>query len=836
MGRTADRGALTSAASRLRLAERLIEDRRTDEAAALLRDLSDVGDGATAVGLAALALAQGHVAEAARGAHAALAMGPLPARLLVSAATALAPTDPDAADAALAGAIAAADPDIELRLARARLAEARGRTDLAADHWRCALDLADGSVEARLGLIRSLRAEGRLAEAERLGRLSLGGMTKDPRPALELARIAHEAGDPVEAECRWHTALLFHPGHDQAVLGLSRTLTGQHRFAEARALLEGLAARDRERHEPLAALVRTLLVEGDLDAAAASAAALAALSPRNHTDRLLLGEVREAASDFGGAAEIYRSALAGAPRDHAAELALARLAARQGDMETARDLFTATLRTQPGQLDALTGLSGVLAELGLAEEADAIAVEATRHAPNQPRTHLARAVAAETTGRLNAARLALLEARSILPWRVEPLLELARLALRHGQREAIAERGASLIAGHARHLAARLVAFDCAMAGAGLDQARAIIAPLAEELPRHREVERRLARLDWHDEAVEPARARWRRITQHDIRIHGGPDPIERLDRHPLPSADGEIRVLLLVRNERVRLPWLLDYYRGLGASRFLILDNGSDDGTGEWLLGQRNDVHVFRTEASFAASGAGMRWINRVLDEHGCGAWCLTIDADEMLVYPGVERARLPELVAYLDGAGAEAMAAPMLDLYADAPLDAVRYQPGQSLIEAFPWFDGTGYVRRDSNDFPYFRLHGGVRARLYHDHAGAGPVLQKVPLIRWREDIKYTSSKHTAFPCRLADVSGVLLHFKYLPQFADQVRAEVRRGQHYLGAREYRTYQRRLDDGAPLSPAGPESRRYRDSRQLVELGLMSTSPAYERHVDRTG
>ena len=84
-------------------------------------------------------------------------------------------------------------------------------------------------------------------------------------------------------------------------------------------------------------------------------------------------------------------------------MALARLAARQGDLGTARELFAATLGAHPGQLDALIGLTGVLAELGLADEADAIAVEATRRAPNQPRTHLARANAAETTGRLNSA-------------------------------------------------------------------------------------------------------------------------------------------------------------------------------------------------------------------------------------------------------------------------------------------------------------------------------------------------------------------------------------------------------------------------------------------------
>lgn len=804
------------AAARLRLAQRLIDDGLADEAAILLRDLPADGDPATRVGKAALALAQGRVAEAAGGARAALTLAPLPPPLLVSAAATLAEAgDPEAADSALAAAIGAGDMAVELRLARARLAEQRGRTDLAVEHWRRVLDLDEGP-EAKLGLIRALRSEARFAEAGRVCRLLLAALPKDPRPAAELARIAQDASDPVEAESRWHAALLAHPGQEPLVLGLARSLVAQHRFADGRALLEGLIGSEPDRTAPRTALVRLSLAEGDLAAAERDAAGL------------LLGEVHEAAGDFAAAARVYAEA-AGEP---GVLLASARLAARQGDLDRAQEAFTAILATAPGDVDARIGLAEVLAGAGHDAEAVAMAAEAMNLAPNRPRAHLARAAVAETAGRLDDARLALLEARAAMPWRVEPLLHLAQLALRHGERDAIAERGAALVTSHPRHLGARLTAFDCAMAGGRVDEARRLMAPLAVELPRHREVERRLARLDWQDGAVEPARARWHRITAHDRRIHGEEDPIERLDGHPLPAPAGEVRVFMLVRNERVRLPWLLNHYRALGTGRFLIIDNGSDDGTTEWLLAQGPDVHLFHTEASFARSGAGMRWINRLLDEHGCGAWCLTIDADEVLVYPGSEAVPLPKLVAYLDAAGAEAMAAPMLDLYAEAPLEAVRYAPGESLIEAFPWFDASGYVRRDSNDFPYFRLHGGARARLFHSHAAAGPVLQKVPLIRWQAGIKYTSSKHTAFPCRLADVAGALLHFKYLPDFAEQVRAEVARGQHYQGAKEYRVYQRRLAGGGALSPLGPTSHRYRDSRQLVELGLIATSPAYESHV----
>jgi tetratricopeptide (TPR) repeat protein len=523
---------------------------------------------------------------------------------------------------------------------------------------------------------------------------------------------------------------------------------------------------------------------------------------------------------------------------HAPEpvLVAAELALRLGDLAAARGRFEAVLARDASRLEAELGLAAVLAELGLGDEAQAAIGRALALAPNQPGVHLRRAQVAETLGRLEAARMALLEARSAMPHREEPLAQLVQLALRHGQTEAAARNAAALLAAHPRSLDARLAGFDAAMARGAVEEAQAILATLASELDGHREVQRRLARLDWLDGAIARARRRWAQITRFDARLHGGPDAVARMDQHPLPPPEGELRAFLLVRNERARLPWLLDHYRRQGVDRFLVLDNDSDDGTREWLLGQGPDVHLFHTTASFATSGAGMRWTNRLLDEHGAGAWCLTIDADEVLVYPHAESLPLKGLTAWLDAVDAEAFVAPMIDMYAEAPLDEVAYEPCQSLIEAFPWFDATGYVRRDSNDFPYFRLLGGARARVFHDTPSAGPVLQKVPLIRWSPEIKYTSSKHTAFPCRLAEVTGALLHFKYLPDFAANVRAEVARGQHYLGGKEYRSYLRRLEQGQSLSLMSPTSCRYRNSAQLVELGLIQTSSRFESHARDAG
>jgi Flp pilus assembly protein TadD len=205
----------------------------------------------------------------------------------------------------LAAAIDAGDAELELRGARARLAERRGRTDLALRHWQRVLAVAPEHAETRLGIVRALRGEGRFAEAEARCRLLLASVPKDPRPFVEQARIAHDGGDPVEAESRWHGALLAHPGNATALLGLAQALAAQHRFGDACRLLEGLAHDGRAGHDALAALARTHLADGDLGAADRRVRQLLALEPERIAYRLLLGWLLEARSEHGQAGELY---------------------------------------------------------------------------------------------------------------------------------------------------------------------------------------------------------------------------------------------------------------------------------------------------------------------------------------------------------------------------------------------------------------------------------------------------------------------------------------------------------------------------------------------------
>ncbi len=297
---------------------------------------------------------------------------------------------------------------------------------------------------------------------------------------------------------------------------------------------------------------------------------------------------------------------------------------------------------------------------------------------------------------------------------------------------------------------------------------------------------------------------------------------MQRLDDHPIPSTGGEIRAFLVVRNEALRLPDTLSHHRALGVSRFFVVDNGSSDGTVDFLLSQP-DVHLFSTADSFAASKFGMDWIHGLLDAHGDGQWTLIIDADELLVFPGFESVALPRVCDHLGRLGAQGLFCMLLDMYPDGPLKNVGYRAGDSLIKACPWFDPAPYRTVQAGAFPHVQLYGGVRERVFGFSGAVTPTVSKVPLVKWHRGMRFLNCTHALTPIALAQMTGALLHFKFLDDFHDRAITEAARGEHYAGGQEYRIYAQLLARNPALSLRNQNSVRLESSRQLVELGLMA-------------
>ncbi len=303
-----------------------------------------------------------------------------------------------------------------------------------------------------------------------------------------------------------------------------------------------------------------------------------------------------------------------------------------------------------------------------------------------------------------------------------------------------------------------------------------------------------------------------------------------KLTRRHLSTRTSALRLFGVFRNENLRLPYFFRYYRDLGVNEFVIADNGSVDGTLEWLL-EQPDAHVFAARGSYLQSNCGSQWLEYFLKEFGCGAWCVVADGDELFKFPHCESRSLRQLTYFLESRGESAVFALLLDMYPNSTFDDIRYERGMDPLRLCQYFDDDSHFLWKTSDFhsdesrvgefPHF-YQGGMRHRVL----GVTPCLNKIPLLKYDRGVKLFIGAHFVEGVKISRLRGVVLHFKFLQDFSHRVREEAKREEHYKRGAQYKDYARALSQNRLVNPYYSRSQRFRNSHQLMNLGLMR-SPA---------
>ena len=273
-------------------------------------------------------------------------------------------------------------------------------------------------------------------------------------------------------------------------------------------------------------------------------------------------------------------------------------------------------------------------------------------------------------------------------------------------------------------------------------------------------------------------RLRRKRAKIRAFRKHFSLNPvINRTDR----IKPGDVLLFSTMRDEHIRLPYFLRYYREQG--------------------------------------------------KYGHGHWTLVVDPDEFFIYPFCDTRPIRALTDWLDTSQVKSFGAMLLDMYPKGRIDAVPYQPGQNPIEIAAWFDPGNYIIEKNKFYGNLWIQGGPRARVFFpDNPKKAPALNKTPLVRWDRRYAYESSTHMILPRGLnltydewggEKASGILLHAKFLDTFTVKAAEELTRRQHYSGSVEYKAYAELVKDNPELWCKWSE--KYINWRQLEILGLMS-------------
>jgi len=294
------------------------------------------------------------------------------------------------------------------------------------------------------------------------------------------------------------------------------------------------------------------------------------------------------------------------------------------------------------------------------------------------------------------------------------------------------------------------------------------------------------------------------------------------------------IKAVFCVRNEKFRLPYFLEYYRKLGVNEFFAIDNNSDDDTQSYLL-EQPDVHVFHTEASYKESNAGRDWTSEIANRYCDGCWCLTLDVDEYLIYPFCEQVDLNLFTQYLEKWGYEGLFSVFLDFYSRTALSQTTYEQGDSPFDVCSYFDtAQSYNVFETSNFPFLQIKGGIRQRKFWDSndVRSGPSMRKLVLVKWQSGFEYLHSTHSCTAIRLADITGVLAHFKFLSHFREYSKAEVARNERVANSADWKVYSEALEKDDINFFDERLSVKYLSSKTLMDDGHLNCSLRFFDYV----
>lgn len=311
---------------------------------------------------------------------------------------------------------------------------------------------------------------------------------------------------------------------------------------------------------------------------------------------------------------------------------------------------------------------------------------------------------------------------------------------------------------------------------------------------------------------------------------------VNRIDTKNIPVELNEIRLFMVVKDESVRLPYIIKYYFERGIDRIFIIDNGSTDTTIDFLLKQ-DKVHIFQTTEHYAKHP---NWIDLLLHKYGVGHWCLVVDSDEFLVYPHSEKVSIREICNFLDRYGYTALRCLLLDMYSNKPVNMTHYELYTNPLASAQYFDPYSHCKL-KNNFPEGRIIfrnrspskiysfiGGMRRRVF----GLDKIcLTKFPLIKFNPRMFLWAGTHVIEGAFIANIQGTLLHFKFFSSIIHRLQKLNKANKWW--EKECTAYKKYFDDNPDLNLYYDKSVKYKNSEQLQREGILQTSIDYEEYAE---
>ena len=157
--------------------------------------------------------------------------------------------------------------------------------------------------------------------------------------------------------------------------------------------------------------------------------------------------------------------------------------------------------------------------------------------------------------------------------------------------------------------------------------------------------------------------------------------------------------------SENILIEYFIKYYKKIGITHFIFIDNGSKDGTFEYLKELDENILLYSTYDDYKQAGYGVDWVNDILNKKCKNKWCLVVDIDE-LIYSD----NLNKLINEMKSEGSTLCCFLLLDMYSRTDK---KYKRGESFLDHSNYFDKFSNYYHLPHNYKrgiHYYIHGGM------------------------------------------------------------------------------------------------------------------------------
>lgn len=302
-----------------------------------------------------------------------------------------------------------------------------------------------------------------------------------------------------------------------------------------------------------------------------------------------------------------------------------------------------------------------------------------------------------------------------------------------------------------------------------------------------------------------------------------------------------EFVVVCLVKNGAEYLNTFLEHYQRLGARHFFFVDNGSSDQTIALLKPYQN-VTIYETKLPHKQYECEIR--HAMIEKHCRDNWALCVDIDELFDYPYSARISMGLFLRYLNFHQYTAVLSYLLEMFSKE----LTFTPEilkKDLINTYCYYDLSNiqkspyhwsfmaYSNFNRLADPKMKNYSGGIRKTYFNAKKSGYLLTKHPLIFVDEKIEPVVHPHFCNKAFVADVNGVVKHYKFIDSFKDKVIHSLEaQNFSYYAEQEYQEYLKVIKDQPKFSFYSPKARKLEQVEQLVDNGFLRVSKSYRAYV----